>query len=382
MFRPQIQKTQTLVALAVFCAVMVYWSFHSTVVHESRGYEDKINATDIMSSALKSLKTFGKTEKNVIIYKDIDPNFSGLIFKDDTKLKTGPGDLESKQTTLKPNFSALVVDLLIEAGVKTGDTIAVGMTGSMPGANIALYSACESLNVVPIVISSVGASMWGATDTNYTWLDMENHLYNENIISYKSIAASLGGVGDCLRKDGNFGGAESRRIAEKAIDRNNVNLIDYEVPRGRKNLSKSIEQRMELYRRVGSLSSYSVYVNIGGGVSSLGVGGGDKVRKSGVLSADVVNSYDLNNSVAKVFAENGIQIIHILQIPKLVKNIIPWGSDKLPIGEGKLFYDKRYNLLVTVFALLLSLGSVIAVGIVSHRQIKKRMSTFEPESVI
>ena len=361
---------------------MVYLSFNSTVIHKSRGYEAKIKATKIMSNAIKSLKAYGKTEKNVIIYKDIDPNFTGLIFKDDTKLKTGPGDLESKQTTLKPNFSALIVDLLIQAGVEIGDTIAVGMTGSMPGANIALYSACESLGVFPVVISSIGASMWGATDTNYTWLDMESHLFEENIISTRSIASSLGGVGDCLRKGGNFGGEESRRIAEKSIIRNGVNKIQYKVSRESKNLSNSIKQRMELYSKFDGLKSYSAYVNIGGGVASIGVGGGDKISKSGVLFPANIDNYNLNNSVVREFAVRNIPIVHILKIQNLVKDVIPWGGKNLPIGEGKLFYDKRYNLLVTVIALLLSLGSVIAVGIVSHRQIKKRMNTFEPESII
>ena len=47
----------------------------------------------------------------------------------------------------------------------------------------------------------MGASMWGATEPEFTWIDIENILYNIDIFKHKSIAYSLGGRGDCLRKD-------------------------------------------------------------------------------------------------------------------------------------------------------------------------------------
>ena len=84
-----------------------------------------------------------KNNKNIIdntIYIDIDPNTTGLIFKEDSPIRSSIGDLEAKQTVLKPNFAALVVDNF-KSRVNRGDTVAIGMTGSMPGANIAVPSA-------------------------------------------------------------------------------------------------------------------------------------------------------------------------------------------------------------------------------------------------
>ena len=89
--------------------------------------------------------------------------------------------MRDKQTTLNPNVTALIVDLLMKAGVNSGDTIAVSFTGSFPGANIALLSACKATGIYPVIISSLGASRYGATDINFTWIDMEKTLENNSI---------------------------------------------------------------------------------------------------------------------------------------------------------------------------------------------------------
>ena len=73
------------------------------------------------------------------------------------------------------------------------------MTGSMPGANIAVLTACRALGVIPITITSVGASQWGANLVDFTWLDMESILFENGLISSRSIAASIGGRNDMGR---------------------------------------------------------------------------------------------------------------------------------------------------------------------------------------
>ena len=191
MFIPAIQKTKILVALAGLNYMLFFIASSEIGIDtiNSNGFDDKIEAVDIMNDALDALKRHVRKEKpeDDKIDLDIDPDTTGLIFNVSSEIKTGTGDLIAKQTTLKPNFAALVVDLLFDAGVLSGDTIAVGMTGSMPGADIALYSACKAMNLYPVVISSVGASQWGATDPKFTWIDLENHLFKTNIINQKSI---------------------------------------------------------------------------------------------------------------------------------------------------------------------------------------------------
>ena len=99
----------------------------------------------------------------------------------------------------------------------------------MPGANIALFSACEAMGIVPAIITSVGASEWGATDPDFTWLDLESILYANNVVSNQSIAASLGGRNDEYKEKKIakiiYGGKRGAELASKAINRNSITKI-------------------------------------------------------------------------------------------------------------------------------------------------------------
>jgi len=387
MFRPQIQKTRVLIFMALFSLLMVYSSRSSKVVHTAVGYKEKLEASEIMESALKILKKEVRKKLNINgdykILKAIDPNKTGLIFKDDSPIRSSSGDLLSKQTVLKPNFAALVVNELMNAGIKDGDTVAIGMTGSMPGANIATLSACKSMNVFPVVISSVGASTWGATDPEFTWLDMEYSLVKNKILDNQSIYASLGGRGDCLRKSDLNEWNEGRKLIKLAAERNNISLIPYVLPLHEQNLSKSIDKRIKLYAdNIGQLDNYAAYINVGGGAASIGIGGKDILLKPGYLSVEDILYSNPNNSVIRKFAQAGVPAIHILHIPQMVKGVIPFGSEKSDTGLGILYKEERYNLLIAGIALILSLGLVIGIGVYSHEQIKKRMQSYEPESIL
>src|SRR5210317_1920655 len=83
--------------------------------------------------------------------------------------------------------------MLKEVRLKENDVVAVAFTGSFPGLNIAVLAALQTLNLYPLIITSIGASNWGANDPYFTWLDMERELYNAQIFKYRSIAASIGG---------------------------------------------------------------------------------------------------------------------------------------------------------------------------------------------
>ena len=59
-------------------------------------------------------------------------------------------------------MGALLVQMLTEAGVKSGDTIGAGFSGSFPTLNLAVLAAGEAMNVKVIYIASMGASTFGA----------------------------------------------------------------------------------------------------------------------------------------------------------------------------------------------------------------------------
>lgn len=381
MFRPVIQKTRTLIIMAVINLLLVFWVFNSIVIEKSTSYNEKLNAAKTMEMALSGLKDYVK-ENEMPLFKSIDPNLTGLIFKEESLIRSSGGNLEDKQATLKPNFAGFMVDKLIEAGVKNGDTIAVCLTGSNPGANIALFSAVNSLNVTPVIVTSVSSSTWGATDPNFTWLDMESILNEKNIFNYKTISASLGGKGDCLKRTGNFGGTESRNLIKDAIKRNNVNLIPYYLERDSSNLLRSIDFRLESFESIIPIKNYSAFINIGGGVSSVGVGGNSKIKNRSNFSAEEILKKELNPSVTRIFAENNIPIVSIIKINKIISGILPAGPNKNKIGDGDIYYTEKYNLLFAWISTILSIGMILGIGFYSHKQVNDRLKSFNPDSTI
>ena len=66
--------------------------------------------------------------------------------------------------------------------------VAVGLSGSFPAMNVAVYSALYELGVEPIIISSTAASQWGANDPNFTWLDMEAVLRKADVFPVECVA--------------------------------------------------------------------------------------------------------------------------------------------------------------------------------------------------
>ena len=381
MFRPVIQKTRTLIIMASINLLLVFWVFNSIVVEKSTSYNEKLTAAKTMKTALSSLKNYVK-ENDMPLFRSIDPNLTGLIFKEESLIRSSDGNLEDKQATLKPNFAAFMVEKLISAGINSGDTIAVCLTGSNPGANIALFSATKSLNITPIIISSVSSSTWGATDPNFTWLDMETVLNEKDVFEYKTSLASLGGKGDCLKRTGNFGGTESRNLIKDAIKRNDIELIPYYLERDSSNLLRSVDARINQFEAQLSLKNYAAFVNIGGGVSSTGVGGLSKIRKATNLSPEEILKKELSPSVMRTFAENNVPAVNIMKINKIISGILPAGPNKNKIGEGEIYFSEKYNLMIAWISTIISIGMILGIGFYSHRQVNDRLKSFNPDSSI
>ncbi len=98
-------------------------------------FNEKMEASRLSKQAMDHLKAVHF--RNEIFVDNInDPNETGLIGEQYTPITTGSGSLPIKMSTTNPNFSAMVVQLLKEAGLKEGDEVAVCMTGSFPALNI------------------------------------------------------------------------------------------------------------------------------------------------------------------------------------------------------------------------------------------------------
>ncbi|MBE0602904.1 MAG: poly-gamma-glutamate system protein, partial [Deltaproteobacteria bacterium] len=131
--------------------------------------EEKNAATTLMQRAGQAVKA-GKLRIGVPIDRRLDANDTGLIGVEYTDITTTLGSLAAKRTSTNPAFAAVVVDMLYRAGVRPGDAVAVGFSGSFPALNIAVLSAAKALDLRPVIISSAGSSTYGANQPDMTWL--------------------------------------------------------------------------------------------------------------------------------------------------------------------------------------------------------------------
>jgi poly-gamma-glutamate system protein len=234
--------------------------------------------------------------------------------------------------------------MMLQAGVREGDLVAVGLTGSLPGLNLAVLSACRAIGAEPVVIASVGASLFGATDPDFTWLDMESALDARDVWHYRSLAASLGGGGDVGRGLSPAG----RRLLLDSIDRNRAQLID--AP----NLMDAVRRRVALYDSVAAARGRPIklYVNVGGGLASLGGAQNARLVPAGLTFRLAARNYP-NRGVLNVMAERRIPVIHLLEVERLAARlgIVDRDTGATPdAGKGLLFVQYRYNLWVVALA--------------------------------
>lgn len=127
---------------------------------------------------------------------ELDPHRTGLIGVEYSTITTTLGSLKAKRTAANPDFAAYVVRVLTDHGIGAGDSVLVTMTGSFPGMNLAALVALETLNVSSLRVCSLGASSYGANQEAFTWLDIEDTLYRDGMLMYRSDFVTLGGTGD------------------------------------------------------------------------------------------------------------------------------------------------------------------------------------------
>lgn len=320
-------------------------------VHQPN-FEMKLRAAKLAQRAQKEIQDEAKIRK---IFIDIvsDPNATGLVGEQFTLITTDQGDITSKLTATDPNWAGVVVDLLLKAGVEAGDWVAVNWTGSMPGLNIAVLSAIEEMKLNPVIITSVGASMWGANNPDFTWLDMEKLLFDRGIFKHRSVAASIGGKGD----RGENLSPKGRELCKNAILRNGVELIEEPT------LEKSIKRRMEIFKKnLPEGKKYGAFINVGGGVASLGSVHNEELIGPGLTKRIPPANYPVKGVIV-LFGEKGIPVINLSDVRKLAEMYkMPIAPTPLPDPpSGGVFYADKYNVPFVAVALVLYSLVVFAV---------------------
>jgi poly-gamma-glutamate system protein len=343
----------TLLSLLAFLAVE-----YGKIDVKRKWYDQKLEASKLTQKAMDFLKE-NRLQKGIFIDPVNDPNETALIGQDITPITTDRGYIESKLTSLNPNFAAVVVDMLKEADVKSGDFVAISFTGSLPGLNLAVLSAVQTLKLKPVIITSVGASNWGANDPYFTWLDMEKTLFDAGIYKFKSVAASVGGGQD----NGRGLSPDGRNLIKDAIARNQVEFIDEEF------LEKSIEKRLEIYNSNRKNRSIKAFINVGGGIASLGSTENDQFIPTGLILTLPMKNYPAKGVLIRM-VEAHIPVIHLLNVTQLATLYgLPVSPSPLPEpGSGEIFVKRQYDTVLTISVTLFLSLIILSVFIMERRR--------------
>ena len=309
-------------------------------------YNEMLNASKIMLDAMRAIKECQK-EKGILINKKIDLNQTGLIGVKYSSITTTIGNLEAKRTTTNPNFAGLIVFLLKETGVKNGDTIAVGASGSFPALVLAVVSASKALNLKTLLIFSVGASQWGANNPDFNLLDIFDCLFKKGIFSIKPIAVSIGGEKDI----GVDMTPQDRDLIMEKIRERDIYFI-YEP-----DLRKNVKIRMNLYRKNAGRSKIKAFINIGGNWANIGEDPEILKLKPGIVRIKKFPPVEKRGVIYEM-ALNKIPVIHLLYIKGLIEKYeLPWDPIPLPEpGRGGIYQIVRIKqpsfLIITIVYLL------------------------------
>jgi poly-gamma-glutamate system protein len=337
-----------LVGLALL-SLTVFWLAEKTAKQVQQPYyRTKLKAAQTAVLAQEAIRDEMRRRGLSLDLRN-DPWETGLIGEERTVITSDRGVSTAKVLAANPNFAAAFVDLLHRAGVRKGDKVAIGLTGSMPGWNIAMLAACSALGAEPVIIASVGASDWGANRPDLTWLDMETILREHEVFPFRSAAASLGGGGDY----GRGLSPEGQDLVRKAIERNGVELIEL------KSLEDNIQKRMAIYAAHAGEKGYAAYVNIGGGLSSLGGALNNKLIPAGYSRRLPVANYPVR-AVINRMSELRVPIINLTNVVKMAERYdLPAvvGPEAPEVGQGSLYFRGRYDisttLILTVFLALI-----------------------------
>jgi poly-gamma-glutamate system protein len=329
-------KISTLVLFIVTCITVVFVvvELRSKARVRAHRYEEKIAAAELTLRSFREIKQ-ASDSLHIPIDRINDPNGTGLIGLQYSHLTTQRGDLNAKLTSTNPNFAALIVHLLTRAQVGEQDIVAVSFTGSYPALNIAALCAFKVMNIEPIIVTSCGASMWGANYPYFTYLDMEHTLHANGIVEHRTMASTVGGEDDV----GRGLSPEGRDLIETAITRNDIAFL---AP---VNLDEAIEKRVDLY---GAQGKVKVFLHIGEASSWSGN------YPSGFFRPRQIRS---GGGLLETMSRKGIAVINVMDVTAIASDYdLPPAPTPLPApGEGKLFYEYRYSVPLAIIFLAILL---------------------------
>lgn len=316
-------------ALAILM-IAAFFTQQSAVTEKTEYYDIQLEAARKLGDCFAAVKRY-KEQLGIPLSED-DFHHTGMIGLPYTAITTTSGALEAKRTAASPDMAALCVRMLYEAGIRPGDTVGAGFSGSFPGMNLAVVAACESMGVKLVCISSVGASTYGANNPELTFPEMLYRLRADGIIETGNAAVTMGGH---LDTGADMDPAVVCDIALRLIDNG---IVFFEEA----DFASNIKLRENIYERNGPIDCF---IAVGGNITSLGKGESGISLGQGVLHGGSTPVIDESSGLVQRYLSHGLPVINLLNIKKLMADYsmaydpVKWP----PEGASAVYYSTGYS---------------------------------------
>jgi poly-gamma-glutamate system protein len=245
---------------------------------------------------------------------------------------------------------------MLESGVDSSSTVGVILSGSFPSLGIATLAALQTIGAEAIVISSLGASSFGANQPEATWIDLESMLRQDVGLQYRSTIVTLGAEND----KGEGIQAEGVALMEQAANRCGIALMRPS------SLDESIRLKSELLLN----AQIDLLVNIGGNEAAIGKCSDAAIIPNGLQPQWAGCLHSERGIIARI-AEHHVPFIHLLNIKGLAAR---YG---MPIGPGPsipestdLYVERTANPVGPVLGLLAVFGLLTGNRVKQNRTIR------------
>ena len=340
---------------------LVFFGLYKILPSHSGAAKDRdtVAAAETMSRAEQALCACALDKKIPVDGRE-DLNRTGLIGPETSPITTSLGHLDAKRTTTNPNFAGLVAKLLKEAGVRRGDSVAIGASSSFPALVVASLCAVAAIGAKPVMIGSLGASNWGATNPNFTLIEILDCLRQNRILDVRPVALAVGGEID----NGSDMSEEGRLLLAEKIRRTGIFFLQ------EPDLGANVQKRLSLYEDNAAPDGIKAFMNVGGSWANMGTDSSVLTLRPGITEVAIIPPAG-KRGVIQEMALRKIPVIHLLFVKGLADRYgLPW--DPLPLprpGEGSLFLASgRAALLPIVLAGLYVILMIAALAAFARRQ--------------
>jgi len=283
------------------------------------------SASALMTRALASIKAH-RLDKGLPIDRALDPNGTGIIGDEFTSLTTSLGEVAAKRTSANPAFAAVVARYFERAGLKPGDVVAVGGSGSFPAFVLAALCAARAMDLGPIVIYSIGSSMYGANIPGFTFVDMLAGLRADGVLPYELAAVAPGGERDSGR--GVLFDEDGTTLVDEAR-RSGLPLVEGAT------LAERIQRRLQIYDTRAAGRRIRGFVNVGGASANYGDTAASLDLPNGLVLRLPQMPTSPTRGLVFEFAARGVPIVHLLYVKGLARdNGLPFDPVPFPPLPG------------------------------------------------